>query len=151
MRPMPRLLLVLLLTWTAFAATAEEPKSFTLKALSSRTLTRLQLVLHADDMKAIRVYAEPSHTLLGVFLNEGAPEPLTKSDWLDRTIPPETRTSRFPLASFAFRPDRTVTVSADHPKIGDDSVAIYVYRAGKKKKEEKYVIRTNPTEFTLGK
>ena len=140
---------LLLLVFTLSAGAAE--KSFTLKAFSTRQATRVQLFLHApDNIKAIRVYAMPSNTLLALFGNESGPEPMSKSAWFARTVPPETRAARFPAAWFEFRPDSTNMTTSDRPAIGDDSVAVYVYRGGKKK-EEKIVVRTNPTEFTIEK
>jgi hypothetical protein len=136
-------LLVLLFTLSAGAA----EKTFTLKTFSTRQATRTQLFLHEPgDIKAIRVYAMPSKTLLALFGNE----PMSKSEWFERTFPKESRPSRFPAAWFEFRPDATIMVTADRPAIGDDSVAVYVYRGGKKK-EEKLVERTNPTEFLIEK
>jgi hypothetical protein len=46
----------------------------------------------------------------------------------------------------ASTPSRATTA----PRIGTDSVAVHIYRGGKKK-EEKFVVRTNPTAFTIEK
>lgn len=140
-------LFVLLFTLSAGAA----EKTFTLKTFSTRQATRTQLFLHKPgDIKAIRVYAMPSNTLLALYGNEAGAEPMSKSEWFQRTFPKESRAARFPAVWFEFRPDATIMVTADRPPIGDDSVAVYVYRGGKKK-EEKHVERANPTEFLIEK
>ena len=146
---MKRLALFLVLLFALSAAAAE--KTFTLKGFSTRQATRVQLFLHEPgDIKAIRVYAMPSNKLLAIFGDETGDAPMSKSEWFARTVPPETRAARFPAAWLEFRPDATVLVVADRPAIGDDSVAVYVYRGGKKK-EEKFVERTNPTDFLIEK
>ena len=133
------------LLFTLSAAAAE--KTFTLKTFSTRQATRTQLFLHkAGDIKAIRVYAMPSNTLLALFGDES----MSESEWFERTFPKESRAARFPAAWFEFRDDATIMVTADRPSIGDDSVAVYVYRGGKKK-EEKHELRENPTEFLIEK
>ena len=145
---MKRLALVLLL-FTLPAGAAE--KTFTLKGFSTRQATRVQLFLHKPgDIQAIRVHAMPSNTLLALYGNESGAEPVSKSAWFERTFPKDARPSRFPAAWLEFRPDATVMVTSDRPAIGDDSVAVYVYRGGKKK-EEKFVERTNPIDFTIEK
>ncbi|HYC89312.1 MAG TPA: hypothetical protein VEO54_08885 [Thermoanaerobaculia bacterium] len=143
---MKRLALVLFLLLTVTAAFAAEKKSLTLTGTSGKTRIRLQLVLHAADMKAIRVYSQPSNTLLGVFVNEAQPDPA----WLEKTFPAASRPERFPLTSLEFAPDRSATVFSDRPKIGDDTVEIYIHRGGKKK-EEKIVERSNPADFKIEK
>ena len=138
----PLLLLVLL---TAAVTTAEE-KSLALLGKASLTYMRLQLRVQDPSMKAVRVYAQPSNTLLGVFVNEAGPEPMSKSKWLEQTFPPAHRPERFPLGAFEFRKDAAMMVRSDLPKPGDDRLEVYIYRGGKKK-EEKIEIRDNPTDF----
>jgi hypothetical protein len=141
--------LVLLVLLTAAAVTAEE-KSFTLLGKSTLNYMRLQLRVQDSSMKAVRVYAQPSNTLLGVFVNEDGPEPMSKSKWLEQTFPSDQRPERFPLGAFAFRKDATMMVRSDLPKPGDDRLEVYIYRGGKKK-EEKIEVRDNPTDFTFEK
>lgn len=144
-----RLSLLLLVLLTAAAATAEE-KSFTLLGKSTLTYMRLQLRVQDPSMKAVRVYAQPSNTLLGVFVNEAGAEPMSKSKWLEQTFPSAQRPERFPLGAFEFRKDAAMMVRSDLPKPGDDHVEIYIYRGGKKK-EEKIEVRDTPTDFTFEK
>jgi hypothetical protein len=145
---MKRLLSLLLLTLLTTAALAEEPKAFVLNGRAGRDRMRTQVRIIDDTLKAIRVYAEPSGTLLAVVVNDAGKEPMSKSKWFERTFPADARPDPFPYAAFEFKPDRAVIVRSSRPKPGDDSVSIYVHRG---KKEEKFVVRTNPTEFELGK
>ncbi|HUR80142.1 MAG TPA: hypothetical protein VM733_05220 [Thermoanaerobaculia bacterium] len=137
-----RAFLLTVLVSLALAASAR-PKLFTLFGKSGRTYSRVQLQVATADMKAVRVYAAPSGTLLGVFVNDAW---AGGTAWVAKTFP--GRGEAFPLASFEFQPGRASTLKTALPKIGDDGVEIYVLRG---KKEEKFVVKTNPAEYTLEK
>ena len=135
-----RALLLTTLVTLALSAAAE-PKLFTLFGKSGRAYSRLQLQVATADLKAVRVVASPSGTLLGVFVNDAWGD---GKAWVAKTYP--QRGEDFPIASFEFKPGRASTLKTALPKIGDDGVDIYVLRG---KKEEKFVVKTNPTEFKL--
>ena len=138
------LFLLLSLAATAFA----DNKLFTLSGNANRANMRMQVRIHDASIKAIRVYAQPSGTLFGVFLNEAGPEPMSKSKWFEKTFPADARPEPFPLVAFEFRTDSATNVKSSLPKPGDDTVEVYVLRG---KKEEKFVFRENAGDFEIGK
>jgi hypothetical protein len=144
------LLLALALAFAlAFAASASaENKVFTLVGKGTTSSMRMQIRLHDDRAKAIRVYAQPSGVLLGVFLNEAGPEPMSKSKWFEKTFPADSRPEPFPLAAFEFRTDAATYVKSALPRPGDDTIEVHVLTG---KKEQKFTFRDNPTDFTIGK
>ena len=142
---MRRTTLLLVLVCCTVVASAGE-RSFSLTGTPTRPgRMEVRLSLRSAELRAIRVYAQPSNTLLAAFFNEAGPEPVSKSEWLQRTFP--TRPSPFPAAWFEFSPRANVTMSTAAPHADDNRVAVYVY--GRDEQEDLLTFDVDPREFAI--
>ena len=147
-----------LLTIVPIAVAQENNDKISVALAGDRESRSLSLTLWRGSLASVRVYSEPSHTLLGVYLNTAANFVETSGDWLAATFPREQRPERFPIMRFAFTAGQKTQMQIfEWAPVSDRAVAVYlngIWVTGDAaqpftEQERAVTIQTDPNRFAF--
>lgn len=140
---------ILSCSFTTLAAAELEEKPAVRLQLSGETKGSwlvIRAALGQGVTRAVRVYAEPSHTLLATYMNGEVPEPVNTA-WLHSVTSAEERARpRFPLMTFPFREGAAGVVNTMAAPASDTSLKVIIFGSFS---DENGVVREQEIPFTV--
>jgi hypothetical protein len=119
--------------------------SVSLAAETRNGMTMLRTTFGPGVTRALRVYSEPSHTLLGIYMNNEVPQPVHRA-WLDEVEPQHQTADRFPMMQMPIREGVKAAIQALAAPSTDEAVKIVIFGAWA---EEDGVVREREIPVTV--
>jgi hypothetical protein len=100
--------------------------AFSLRAQPAENpqINNVTVTIAVGGMHAIRVYSEPSHTLLAAFINSGDGDDFARQPWFAGLLPPRTRQAM----AASLHSGMKGSVQAPLPAAGDSHLVIHTLR-----------------------
>lgn len=87
----------------------------------------IKAILGNGVTRAVRIYSEPSRTLLAAYINADIPEPVNTA-WMETAMADEDRANRdFPLARFPFHRGAEAVVTTSAAPKSDSYLKVWIY------------------------
>lgn len=118
--------LVCLCAVTSMAATPERVVSVHVAGELQGSVMTVRTVLGDGVTRALRVYSEPSGTLLAAYVNSDAAAPISESAVADALEAVSRSGRRVPVARFPFKKDGEALVQSEAPPSTDNAIRLVI-------------------------